>query len=108
MKQRNNGIDVRVDGYTRWCLTAIAVLLAVLVVALWAERGAWTPQAVAEPGKRGVFVDSAKQRDDLVKAMDRNTEKLQEIINLLKSGQVKVKGTEGAKEAQGAAHVPQK
>ena len=95
MRQDDNGVRIRVDGYTRCCLTAIVALLGLLIVGLWADRGGFDPGAQAETKKRyqpkgGVFTDSAKQRNDLVKSMDKNTAKLEEIARLLQSGQVKV------------------
>ena len=91
MTRQTKGMRVRVDRYTRVCLTAIAVLLTVLILGLWTEVPSAARSARAQPkSRRDVFVDSAKQRDQLVKAMDRQTSKLDQLIALLKSGQVKV------------------
>ena len=88
---------VRVDGYTRVCLTAIAVLLTVLVIGLWAESGWTTDDAhAAEP-----FVDSSAQRRAMVDAQQQTNRKLDEIISLLQSGRVRVQIAEGAGAAAG-------
>ncbi len=109
MRKQNDGTKVRVDRYTRWCLTVIAVLLTVLIVGLWGPGSPWASDATAQSrrGKDG-FVDPAMQRDKQVKAIQSNGAKLQEIINLLKSGVVKVKVVDDAKGAQGGEHAPKK
>ena len=86
MRRRRNDVQIRVDWYTRLCLTVIAVLLTVLIVALWADRAPDGRQAVA----KDVFDPSKGQRSVVVTAMEKNTSKLAEIAALLRSGQVKV------------------
>ena len=64
MRKQNDDMRVRVDGYTLWCLSAIAVLLAVLIIGLWGPGAPWASDATAQSRKgRDVFVDSAKQRE---------------------------------------------
>jgi len=77
-----------VDAYTRVCLTAIAVLLTVLIVGLWADHAPIAGQAHA----KGAFVDSGMQSQlvAMVKAQQKTTAKLDQLIGVLKSGQVKV------------------
>ncbi len=88
---------VRVDGYTRVCLTAIVVLLTLLVLGLWSERLApaaaqagpgganGTPQAIRTLGNAG------HERKSIVDQQKLTNQKLDEIIRLLRSGDVKVR-----------------
>jgi len=88
METKRQTLRVRVDWYTRTCLTAIAVLLTVLVIGLWADHAPRGPEAqAAKP-----FVESGTQVQivQLVRAQDRTTAKISELIALLRSGQVKV------------------
>ena len=95
MGKERKTVRVRVDGYTRACLTVIAVLLTVLIVGLWAD---YTPSAdqaraavgLATPGKP--FVDNSTKAEiqQVVRAQERTTAKIGELITLLSSGQVKV------------------
>lgn len=78
-------ITVHVDKYTKFCLTAIAALMTVLIVMLWAQ-GPTVPQAqAAEP-----FLDAAGDRKAAVDAAKETNQKMGDLIDLLKSGQVKV------------------
>ena len=80
-------VQARLDGYTRFCLTAIAVLLTVIVLGLWTESPSTTGTVVgAEP----TFGNTAGQRKDLVEGIQTTNQKLDQIIALLRSGQVKV------------------
>jgi hypothetical protein len=93
----NEPTIVRTDLYTRFCLTAIAVLLTALVLTLWCELPSGSPAATAaEPP-----FDAAAQRADMVKAADRTNAKLDELIALLRSGEAKVQvlNAEAKKEA---------
>ena len=82
---RKQDMTVRVDGYTRVCLTVIAVLLTVLIVGLWADGPGRSDEArAAEP-----FLDSSAQRAALLKSQDKTNSKLTELIGLLKSGKAK-------------------
>jgi hypothetical protein len=96
-------MQVRVDGYTRVCLTAIAVLLTVLICGLWAQRSPTPQQAQAAQ----VFANSSARLDDVVNAQTTTTQKLTELISLMKSGQVKVQVIEapGAATTRSATHV---
>jgi len=90
MDKERGTLKVRVDWYTRACLTAIAVLMTVLIIGLWAD---YTPQGQsAFGGSAKPFVESGTQAQiiQVVKAQDRTTAKLTELIALLRSGQVKV------------------
>jgi len=97
MDRSNETFKVRVDWYTRTCLTAIAVLLTVLILGLWAD---YTPQAQQASAKQP-FVETGTQAQivEMVKAQDRTTAKLTELIALMRSGQVKVEVVGG--EAKG-------
>lgn len=101
MGKEKETFRVRVDGYTRVCLTVIAVLLTVLIVGLWADHTPSADQArAAKP-----FVETGTQAQIvlLVRAQDRTTAKIAELITLLKSGQVKVQiDQKGGKSAGGS------
>ncbi|MFP4106723.1 MAG: hypothetical protein ACLFVU_11610 [Phycisphaerae bacterium] len=77
---------VRVDNYTRVCLTLIAVLLTVMVVGLWADHTPDTEQAqAAQP-----FVNASAQRLAMVKQQQVTNEKLDKLVSLLQSGDLVV------------------
>ena len=112
MGKERKTLRVRVDWYTRACLTVIAVLLTVLIVGLWAD---YTPSAEPAAAARAAasgkpFVDHSTQAEiaQVVRAQDRTTVKIGELITLLQSGQVKVQvsadpsskgGTDGSSKA---------
>lgn len=84
------GFRVQVDTYTRVCLTAIAGLLVLLIVGLWADSTPGTSRATAaEP-----FLDASKQRAMMVQAQEQTNAKLDELIGLLKSGDARVQISE--------------
>ena len=88
-KQRSS---VVVDSYTRCCLTAIAVLLAVLAVGLWAEAPV-VPTASAAGSSTdavGGFGNPNAQRQAIIRELSETNRKLSEIADLLKSGKIKV------------------
>ncbi len=86
MEHKTQQMRVRVDGYTRLCLTAIAILLTVIVIGLWAEGVRSADQIhAAEP-----FLNSSSQRKDMIKAQEQTNAKLDQIIKLLQDGRVKV------------------
>lgn len=88
MAKEQKTVRVRVDGYTRVCLTVIAVLLTVLIVGLWAD---YTPSPErAQAAKPFVETSTQVQIVQMIRAQDRTTAKIAELIALLKSGQVKV------------------
>jgi cell division protein FtsB len=91
-------VTIRIDGYTRFCLTAIMALLTVLILALWVATPSTTPAARAadEAPANGVF-NAGAQRVAAVDAanatngkLDATNQKLDRIISLLESGQAKV------------------
>ena len=100
--ENNNYPSVRLDGYSRFCLTAIAVLLTLLVIGLWAENVGQTHQAVAAEK----FLDTSAQRQALLDAQKQTNVKLDELIRVLKSGEVKVRLADGGLKAQGGGDVP--
>jgi len=77
---------VRLDGYTRGCLTVIAVLLTVLILGLWSDMSFSRSARAAEDG----FGDSSAIRKDMLKAQEQTNVKLDDLMKLLKSGEVKV------------------
>ena len=102
-------IEVRVDAYTRVCLTAIAVLLAVVVVGLWSQAAPGpAPASAGEKAPDGTFGDLGARVAAQLEAANKTNAKLDEIVRTLTSGQVKVqivkdKDDKGA----GAASAPQ-
>ena len=81
--------EVRMDTYTRVCLTAIAVLMTVLIVGLWADHVPLAGKVQAA----GAFVESGTQTQlvEMVKAQKLTAAKIDQLIAVLKSGQVTVK-----------------
>ena len=98
MKRRE--MRVKVDAYTRVCLGAIAVLLAVLVIGLWAE-GTWSSRAAAADG----IMDAGSQRMAMIKVLDEQNTKLGELITLLKNGQAKVQVVDAEGKPVGGANA---
>ena len=88
---------VRVDSYTRACLTAIVVLLTLLVLGLWSERFAPAPAQAGPGGANGTpqaiktLGNAGQQREAMVDQQTQTNRKLDEIIRLLRSGDVKVR-----------------
>ncbi len=103
MGKTRRTVEIQVDVYTRSCLTVIAVLLTVLIVALWAQP--LTPdgggQAVAAgsstPG--GGIPDAGRQRDTMIKELQNQTSKLDALTRLLETGKAKVQVVENGKGA---------
>ncbi len=108
MNNEKQTLPVRMDGYTRFCLTVIAVLLTVMIIGLWADKVHLAETANAKA--KGSFVESSTKAHmiRLVKAQDKTTAKMDELIRLLKSGQVKVTVTEAAPAPKGIKNVPSK
>ncbi|MDY7009238.1 MAG: hypothetical protein SVV80_00595 [Planctomycetota bacterium] len=93
-RERTGGGTVKIDGYTRFCLSAIVVLLAILIVGLWAE-GPISPipdAAGAGVAKTppDVLPNAGAQRLAMIKAIGATNDKLDKIIDLLKSGEIRV------------------
>jgi hypothetical protein len=100
-KGNQQSLRVRVDGYTQVCLTAIAVLLTVLVLGLWADAGRLSGQAMAQEqvSRENRYTPrSVLQLDDLVAQQQQTNQKLEQILVLLESGKVKVQVVGGAAE----------
>ena len=75
-----------VDGYTRVMLTVIAVLLTVLAVGMWCE----TPQ-MSQTAAAGRIPDSGLQFDSIRQSVDQVNQSIQQLSNLMVSGQVRVR-----------------
>jgi hypothetical protein len=96
MDKTNQRIQIRVDPYTRVCLTVIAVLLTVLIVGLWAEA---VPSAPSAHGMGAGIPDAGHQRQQLIKEMQRNTAELADLVRLFESGTAKVQVADAGKGA---------
>lgn len=100
----NKRIEIRVDAYTRVCLTAIAVLLTATVLGLWCQAGPWTPTAsAAGAATDGTFGDMGGRIAAQLDAANKTNAKLDELIGLLKSGQVKVQLVREKDEREGGS-----
>lgn len=99
MRAKNESLEARVDGYTRLCLTAIAVLLTVLVIGLWAD-GPWSPDPAA--GAKA-FVSAGQQRKAILDAQQATNRKLDTLIGLFREGKAQVKLAEGKAPAPAPA-----
>jgi len=95
-------IQVHVDKYTRICLTLIVVLLAVLIVGLWADAPDTTaPATAAKP-----LFNPSKMTEQIQTNTGRTNEKLTELIGLFTSGRAKVQvAAESKKKVGGGKNV---
>lgn len=99
-----NRITVKVDAYTRWCLTAIAVLLTVLIVGLWCQNTPPPASAQAEG-----FGGTGTRIADLLDAQQQANAKLDAIVKALTVGPVKVQmSADGSVQPAGEPNGPQK
>ena len=100
-------LTVKVDAYTRVCLTAVAALLTLLVIGLWSQAGPPMPPAQAAEQFGG---DPAALRAAIVDAQKQTTAKLDELIGVLKSGEAKVQvidnGAGQKEDARGSGGKP--
>jgi hypothetical protein len=100
-------VEVRVDAYTRVCLTAIAVLLAVTVLGLWSQCAPGPiPAQAGVTGTDGFGDTNARIAAQLDEARKTNA-KLDEIAKLLSSGQVKVQVMKDKDDKSGGANAQQ-
>ena len=86
-------MTVKVDGYTRFILTAITVLLTVVAVGLWYDA----PSTVATVEAK--IPDSGAQLTQIVDKMDQINKSIGEMGVLLTSGKIKVQVVEPDKKA---------
>lgn len=91
MQRTKRNVRIVVDGYTRVCLTAIAVLLTVAILGLWSDgmHFAATARANGDENKMP-FGDAPGDRKAMIDAQEKIVAKLDELIKVLKSGDVKV------------------
>ena len=104
MSKTRRRVEIRVDGYTRCCLGVIAVLLTVLIAALWAQPITPSIESTATaapigPGGPGI-PDAAKQRENIIKELQGANAKLEKLIKLLETGKAKVKVVDNAEGSQ--------
>jgi len=96
---------VRVDTYTRVCLTAIAVLLTLMVVGLWADLAPMD----GELGAAEKFLDTSAQRKVALEQAKQTNAKLDQLISMFSSGQAKVRVVgDKAGQAGGKQVAPRK
>ncbi|MFP4053669.1 MAG: hypothetical protein ACLFV7_07390 [Phycisphaerae bacterium] len=87
MARPGRTVRIRVDAYTRFCLTLLAVLMTVAIFGLWGSHSPTPPVAGAAEGQ---IFGSTKQRGKLLDVTEETNQKLDQIIGLLKSGEVQV------------------
>ena len=106
MNENKEKMKVQMDGYTRGCLTIIAVLLTVLIIGLWANHTPLAGHATA----KGPFLDNSTQAQlvDLVKAQNKTTAKLDQMLQLLSSGRLRVRISGTVTQPKKAKDVPAK
>jgi hypothetical protein len=106
MGKEQQQMRLRVDAYTRVCLTIIAGLLTVLILGLWADGVHPTRQAMGTNG----IPDAGLQRNKMIKALETNTAKLDSLIGLFETGKAKVQVIEGQEKAgkKGAVKADEK
>jgi len=103
MQHAGKTLRLKVDAYTRFCLTAIVVLMTVMILGLWAER---TPTADRAAAAERYQPKSTTEIGELVRVQERTIDKLEEIRKLLESGDVKVQVTEApGKDVGGGSNV---
>jgi len=95
-------MKVVVDGYTRFILTAIAVLLTVLAVGLWHD----SPSSLGE-AQAGI-PDSGMQLQQILTKMDNISSNMDQIQKVLIDGRVKVQIVEKATIAKPAKKTGKK
>jgi len=98
MAEALNDIRVKVDAYTRVCLTLLAGLLTVLIVGLWARNVPMAEDARAAEQ----FNPAGAERAAMVEAQNETNRKLGELIKLLESGRVRVRVIEEPEKAKPA------
>lgn len=98
MSKNRQDVELRVDRYTRVCLTVIAGLLTVLILGLWADAVPSTRPAL---GSSSGVPDAGQQRERTIKAVQENTAKLDRLIRLFETGTAKVQ-IAGAEQPAGA------
>ena len=74
--------------YLNTVLTIIAILLTLNLWTLWASSSAVD---VATPAHAQGLTNAGAQRAAMVNAMKENTKKMDQLISLMKSGQVRVR-----------------
>ncbi len=87
----SQNMTIRIDTYTRVCLTLIAFLLTVIAIGLWAETPNVSGQASAQQGK---IYGPTKQRADMINQQKAANSKLDELISLFREGKAKVQVSE--------------
>ena len=105
MNEKQGRIQIRVDAYTRVCLTVIACLLTVLIIGLWADRGPSARDAHAAD-KPIAYVGA--QRQAMIRAaegIEQNTEAMKKLTRLFETGEAKVQVMEPAGQ-KGGANAP--
>ncbi len=86
--------------------TRIWLLIALAVTACWLMYMAVVPgRSVAHAEPARMWGDAAQQRQDLLEAQQETNQKLDEIIRLLKSGDIRVQAvSQDGEDAPGGRH----
>ncbi|MDP7162799.1 MAG: hypothetical protein QF577_06865 [Phycisphaerae bacterium] len=98
----NKDVRLRVDGYTRVCLTAIAVLLTLLVIGLWADMPVGHDRRAAGAE---AFLDAITQRKMILEVQKTTNTKLEELIRLFRDGKAKVQLAEAPAKGAGSRKI---
>ncbi len=88
--------------WLRWSLSAIALMLAVIAVQLSVLVGSGIPTAAAQDVERKPFLDTTRQRLDLLNEQRATTAELKRILQQLQSGKTKVQVVEDSREKRPA------
>jgi|GEM_PF-3590586 len=104
MHGRTN-IQIKVDWYTRCCLTVIAALLTLVVVGLWTDVGPRVERQAAAQSSTPPdgFMNPGKQRVGLEEQQKNTNERLSELIRLFQTGNAKVQVTDPKEAGKGQA-----
>ena len=84
MDRHNENVRIRVDNYTRLCLTAIAALLTLTVIGLWSDHGPAGPSAEARTVKaQDTIAGTGKAHSDTVSSRTVLVQAQQETNQIL-------------------------
>jgi len=107
MERKQEKVELRVDSYTRVCLTVIAALLTVLICGLWADGLPPARQAVGDDG----IPNAGQQRKEMIDTLKQTNAKLDRLVDLFESGKARVQAEQvepAEKTAEGKSAATRK